>query len=82
MQTKADYLHILLVSKAVGLTTKEAVKFFKEDVSRDAAGNILRRLYKQRCVAREKDGLEWRYFITMNGIKKLAHLRQKQRDTS
>lgn len=76
MQTKIDYLHILLVSKAVGLTTKEAVKFFKEHVSRDAAGNILRRLYKQRCAWREKDGAEYRYYITFYGIKKLAHLRK------
>lgn len=81
-QTRIDYLHLLLVSDAAGLTASEAPKFFKEHVSRDAATHALQRLFKKRCAWRKKDGLEWRYFITLNGITKLSYLRKKERKNS
>jgi len=78
-QTSVDYLNLLLTSNAAGLTASEAPQFFREHVSRDAASHALQRLFKKRCAWRKKDGLENRYYITLNGIKKLAHLQKKEK---
>ena len=79
--TKIDYLELLLESPD-GITASEISEIFFDDVTKDAAGNALRKLKKQGCAVREKDDTEYRYYLTDRGIMKLDYLKRREIETN
>ena len=77
-KTKIDYLELLL-ENVEGITPSEVVEIFFDGVTNEAANSALRRLKKRGCAVRERDGEEYRYWITDNGILKLNYLLSKEK---
>jgi len=71
--SKIEYLELLLENDD-GITPKEVEELFFDDVTPAANRHALRRLFKQGCTTREKEGLEFRYWITQKGIRKYDYL--------
>jgi len=78
IKTKVDYLEILL-ENVDGITPSEIVDVFFDGVTKEAANNALRRLKVNGCAVRERDGEEYRYWITNRGILKLNYLLSKEK---
>ena len=77
MKTKVAYLELLLENPD-GITPSDVAEIYFDDVTIHAANNALRRLKKQGCAMRERDDLEFRYYITNRGILKLDYLLAKE----
>ena len=77
MKTKVAYLELLLENPD-GITPSDVAEIYFDDVTIHAANNALRRLKKQGCNMRERDGEEYRYYITNRGILKLDYLLAKK----
>ena len=76
--TKVDYLELLLESSEDGVTPSDVAEIYFDGVTIHAANNALRRLKKQGCAMRERDGEEYRYWITNRGIMKYNYLVKKE----
>ena len=77
MKTKVAYLELLLENPD-GITPSDVAEIYFDDVTIHAANNALRRLKKQGCAVRERDGEEYRYYITDRGIMKYNYLVKKE----
>jgi len=77
IKTKISYLELLLENPE-GITPSDVAEIYFDDVTVEAANNALRRLKKQGCAVREKEGAEYRYWITDRGVMKLDYLMTKE----
>ena len=73
---KTDYLR-LLMENLDWLTANEISESYFCDVAPSTARKALTRLYKQGCARRQKEGKEYRYWITTKGIMRYNYLRRK-----
>lgn len=79
IKTKVAYLELLLENPD-GVIPTDVSELYFDDVTVHAANNALRRLKRQRCATRERDGGgEYRYYITDRGIMRLDYLLSKKR---
>ena len=70
---KTDYLELLLENPEE-LTANEISEIYFEDVDPSTAQKALTRLYKQGCARRQREGREYRYWITNKGILRYDYL--------
>jgi len=77
-RSKIEYLELLIENPKRGVTPSEVSEVFFDDVTNEAANNALRRLKKRSCAIRQRDGLEYRYWITDYGIMKYDYLLEKE----